>query len=76
MSKYDIRPQLEWQNRIVNAQIRYSAQLECQNRILNVKIRYMPHFECLNRILSLKNTIFGLNLNVQIRYSASVRTSK
>ena len=30
MSKYDIRPQFECQNRILNVKIRYSADLECQ----------------------------------------------
>ena len=40
MSKYDIRPKLECQNRILNVTIRYSAQFlmskqdfECQNTI-------------------------------------------
>ena len=40
MSKYDIRPQFECQNRILNVKIRYSAQVrmsrkdfECQNAI-------------------------------------------
>ena len=30
MSKYDIRPQFECQNRILNVKIRYSADFECQ----------------------------------------------
>ena len=40
MSKYDIRPQCEWQNRIFNVKIRYSSSVrmvkkdfECQNTI-------------------------------------------
>ena len=40
MSKYDIRPYFECQNRILNVKIRYSAQFECQYKILNVKILY------------------------------------
>ena len=49
MSKFDIRPEFECQNRILNVEIRYSAPVrmskkdfECQNAIfgpkLNVKI--------------------------------------
>ena len=51
MSKYDIRPQLECQNRILNVKMRYSApfrmskyDFECQNAIFgpssNVKIGF------------------------------------
>ena len=51
MSKFDIRPKFECQNRILNVKIRYSAQVrmskldfECQNSIfgpnLNVKIGF------------------------------------
>ena len=82
MSKYDIGPQFECQNSILNVKIRYSATVlmskldfECQNTILgpisNVKIG-----------LQCQNTIFGLFecqnriLNVKIRYSAQFRMSK
>ena len=51
MSKCDIRPEFECQNRILNVKIRYSVQVrmskwdfECQNSIFgpnsNVKIRF------------------------------------
>ena len=40
MSKYDILPNFEFQNSILNIIIRYSAQFECQYKILNVKILY------------------------------------
>ena len=51
MSKFDIRPEFERQNRILNVKIRYSAQVrmskldfECQNSIFgpnsNVKIGF------------------------------------
>ena len=40
MSKYDIRPGFECQNRILNVNCDIQSQLECQNRILNVEIRY------------------------------------
>ena len=38
MSKYDFRPDFEFQNRILN--IKISGLFECKNRILNVKIVY------------------------------------
>ena len=63
MSKYDIRPQFECQDRILDVKIRFSAQFEYQNRISNYDIR--PDFECINRIL-----------NIKIRYSAQFRMSK
>ena len=34
MSKYDIRPQFERQNRILAVKILYSASFECQDTIL------------------------------------------
>ena len=40
MSKYNIVPQFECQNSILNIKIPYSAPVGCQNRILNVKILY------------------------------------
>ena len=40
MSKYDVWPYFEGQDRILNVKIRKSALVECQNRILNVKIQY------------------------------------
>ena len=79
MSKYDIRPDLECQNRILNVKVRYSASVRMPNMILNVKIRYSAHFEFQNRIL---NVLMRLQpnfecqnriLNVKIRYSASIR---
>ena len=65
MSKYDIPPQFECQNRILNVKIQNSANFECQNRILNVKIQNSANFEFQNRIL-----------NVKIRYSAPDRMPK
>ena len=44
MSKYDIRPDFECQNRILNVKVRYSASVRMPNMILNVKIRYSAHF--------------------------------
>ena len=61
MSKYDIQPDFECQNRILNVKIRYSANFECQNLFFMSKYDILPYFECQNRIL-----------HVKIRYSASV----
>ena len=44
MSKYDIRPDFECQNRILNVKVRYWASVRMPNMILNVKIRYSAHF--------------------------------
>ena len=44
MLKYDIQPQFECQNRILNANCDIRPQFKCQNRILNVKIRYSAVF--------------------------------
>ena len=40
MSKCDIRPKFECQNRISNVKIQYSAQVRMSNRIMNVKMGY------------------------------------
>ena len=48
MSKYDIRPDFECQNRILNVKVRYSASVRMPNMILNVKIRYSAHFRISN----------------------------
>ena len=41
MSKCNIRPEFECQNRISNVKMRYRPKFQCQNRTLNVKIRYL-----------------------------------
>ena len=40
MSKFDIRPEFESQNRLSNVKFDIRPQFECQNRISNVKMRY------------------------------------
>ena len=40
MSKFDIWPEFESQNRLSNVKFDIRPQFECQNRILNVKKRY------------------------------------
>ena len=47
MSKYDIRPNLECGNRILNVKLRYSAQVRMSKK----------DFECLNMIFSLKSNV-------------------
>ena len=61
MSKFDIRPQFECRNGILNVKICIRPGFECQNRISNVNCDIQSQLECQNRIL-----------NVEIRYSASV----
>ena len=68
MSKYDIRPDFECQNRILNVKIRYSAQVrmskldsEYQKTIFGQISIIKIGFEC-------QNTIFGPNSNVKIGF--------
>ena len=69
MSKCDIRPQNECQNRISNVKIRYSASermshydFECQNTIFGLTVNAKIDF----RIS--KYRIFGLSANVKIGF--------
>ena len=53
MSKCDIRPEFEFQDRISNVKIRYSAPVRMSN------FDIWPEFKCQNRISNVKNAIFG-----------------
>ena len=53
MSKCDIRPEFECQDRISNVKIRYSAPVRMSN------FDIWPAFKCQNRISNVKNAIFG-----------------
>ena len=53
MSKCDIRPEFECQDRISNVKIRYSAPIRMSN------FDIWPEFKCQNRISNVKNAIFG-----------------
>ena len=53
MSKCDIRPEFECQDRISNVKIRYSAPVRMSN------FDTWPEFKCQNRISNVKNAIFG-----------------
>ena len=68
MSKFDIRPEFECQNRILNVKIRYSPEFECQNRILNVKIRYSARIRMSKLDFECQNSIFGPSSNVKIGF--------
>ena len=65
MSKFDIRPKFECQNRILNVKIRYSARIGMSNRILNVKIRYSARIRMSKKDFECQNSIFGPNWNVK-----------
>ena len=65
MSKYDIRPDFECQNRGLNVEIQHSASSKVKIGFRMSKYDIPPDFECGNRIL-----------NVKLRYSAQVRMSK
>ena len=83
MSKYDIRPDFECQNRILNVKIRYSAQVrmskldsEYQKTIIGpisiIKIGFRMSKYDIRPKFECQNRI----LNVKIRYSAQVGMSK
>ena len=55
MSKYDIRPDFEFQNRILNVKVRYSASVRMPYMILNVKIRYSAHFRISKKDFECRN---------------------
>ena len=80
MSKCNIRPEFECQNRISNVKMRYRPEFECQNRISNVKIRYLakrdiwPKFECQNRISNVKMS--RPEFEVKMKYSGPLLLSK
>ena len=68
MSNYDIRPDIECQNRVLNVEIQHSAQFQGQNRILNVKLRYSAQVRMSKKDFKCYNTIFSLNSNVKIGF--------
>ena len=79
MSKFDIRPEFECQNRILNVKIRYSVQVrmsiedfECQKSIFgqnsNVKIRYSVQVRLSKCDFECQNSIFGPNSYVKIGF--------
>ena len=68
MSKSDILPQFECQNRNLNVKIRYSAPVrmfkydfECQNSINGPNSNGKTDFEC-------QNSMIGPSLNVKIEF--------
>ena len=85
MSEYDIPPDFECGNRILNVKLRYSAQVRMSKKDFEIlKYDIQPQFECQNRILNRMSKcdirpLFQCQnriLNVEIRYSTSIRMSK
>ena len=76
MSKSDIQPYFECQNRIFNVKIRYSAPVRMSKWDFECQICIGPGFECKNRISNVKRDIQSQLecqnriLNVKIRFSA------
>ena len=68
MSKFDIRPEFECQNRISNVKMRHSARIQLSNRILNVKIRYSVRVRMSIYDFECQNAIFGPKSNVKIGF--------
>ena len=66
MSKYDIRPQFECLNRILNVSSTiFGRSSNVKIGLLMTQYDIQPKFECQNRIM-----------NIKIRYSAQLRMSK
>ena len=68
MSKCDVPPKFECQNRILNVKYDIRPQFECQNRILSVKIRYSAPVRMSKWDFEYQNTIFGPISNVKIGF--------
>ena len=66
MSKYDIQPLFECQNRSFNVKMRYSAPVRMSK----------CDFECQNAIFGLSSNAKIGFLNVKMRYSTRFRISK
>ena len=66
MSKFDIRPHSECQNKILKVKIQHSAEFECPNRILIVKIWYLTLIRMSKYDCECQYAIFFLSLNVKI----------
>ena len=67
MSKYDIPPDFECGNRILNVKLRYSAQVRMSKK----------DYECYNTIFSLNSNVkIGFERNVKMRYTAPFPMSK
>ena len=69
MSKCDIRPEFECQDRIKNVKIRYSAPVRMSN------FDIWPEFKCQNRISNVKNAIFGPITYLKIGFQMSKKIS-
>ena len=54
MSKYNIHPQFESQNRNLNVKLRYLASVRMSNTSLNVEVQYLPSVRVSNGILNAK----------------------
>ena len=83
MSKYDIRPQCEWQKRILNVKIRYSSSVrmakkdfECQNTIFVLSANGKKGFRTSKYDIRPQCEWQKRIWNVKIRYSSSVRMAK
>ena len=71
MSKCDIRPQIECQNRISNGKMLYSAKIHMTNRILKVVMQYSVRIRKSKWNFECQNLVFGPNLNVKIELRMS-----
>ena len=70
MSKWDIRPQFECQNRILNGKMLCSVQIQSNEKIgfQTSKCNIRCEFESQNRILNVKYSIFGPSSNAKIGF--------
>ena len=65
MSKFDIWPKFECQNRISNVKCDIQPEFECQNMISNIRMRYLAPIRMSKYDFECQNAIFGLNSKVK-----------
>ena len=67
MSKFDIRPEFESQNRILNVKIRYSAGIKCKNDFESQNSIFGPNSN-IKIGFRMSNSIFGPSSNIKIGF--------
>ena len=68
MTKYDIRPKFECQNRILNVKIRYSARFRMSKKDFECRNTIFGHSSNIKYDSEYQNTIFGPISNVKIGF--------
>ena len=68
MSKYNIHPQFECQNRTFNVKLRYLASVRMSNTSMNVELQYLATVRLSKWDFESQSTIFDPSLTVKIGF--------